>query len=207
MAEAKPFEFFTEFTPSGEVLTGKKPAFKRVEDVEQEVLQAREATQTAVMGSVEARIATALETIAANLTPSEQVVANIATTLRNEAIDLAMTASEVIAGKALDENGHAAAEEAVAEACKQLRSEPRLIVTVSPEAELQIKMRLENMPAIAERLHFVADPAAQPGDWRIEFQGGAAEFNRDVIKQTVEDCLNNRKADPIEDQLDLFGTA
>ncbi len=207
MKEAKPFEFLTEFTPSGEVLTGKKPDFKRVEDVEQEVNQARENTQAAVMGSIEARIATALETIAANLTPSEQVVSQIALSLRNEAIDLAMAASEIIAGRALDENGHAAAEEAVAQACKQLRAEPRLIVTIAPDAELQIKMRLENMPDIAERLHFVTDPAARPGDWRIEFQGGAAEFNRDAITKTVEDCLNNRKSDPIEDQLDLFGAA
>lgn len=207
MKSAKPFEFITEFTPTGEVLTGKKPDFKRVSEVEAEVKQARENTQAAVMASVEARIATALETIAASLTPSEQVVANIATTLRNEAIDLALAASETIAGKALDENGHEAAENALAEACKQLRSEPRLVVTIAPDAEQAVKMRLQNMPDIAERLHFIADPAAKPGDWRIEFNGGAAEFNRDAIQQTVENCLNNRKEDPIEDQLDLFGAA
>ncbi len=207
MTKATPYEIFTEFTPTGEVLTGKKPDFKRVDEVEKEVSQARENTQAAVMASVEARIATALETIAANLTPSEAVVSKIATSLRNEAIDLAMAASETIADRALDENGHEAAKEAIAEASKQLRSEPRLIVTIPPDAETMVKLRLENMPDIAERIHFVADPAAQPGDWRIEFQGGAAAFSRDAIKQTVEDCLNNRKADPIEDQLDLFGAA
>ncbi|MFC7291466.1 hypothetical protein [Hirschia litorea] len=207
MAEVKPFELYTEFTPTGEVLSGKKPAYKRVEEVEKEIHQARAQTQDAVMASVEARIATALETIAANLTPSEQVVNQVALTLRNQAIDLALAASTVIAGKALDEDGHKAAEEAVAEACKQLRSEPRLIVTVAPDAELPIKMRLQNMPDIADRLHFVADPTARPGDWRIEFNGGAAEFSRDAISETVEKCLNNRKADPIEDQLDLFGAA
>ncbi len=205
MADVKHFEFYTEFTPSGEILSGKKPAYKRVEEVEKEINQARASTQDAVMASVEARIATALETIAANLIPNEQVINQIALTLRNEAIDLAMAASATIAGKALDENGHKAAEDAVAEACKQLRSEPRLIVTVAPDAEMQIKMRLQNMPDIADRLHFVADPAARPGDWRIEFSGGAAEFSRDAVSEAVEKCLNNRKADPIEDQLDLFG--
>ena len=101
--KTKPFEFTNEFTPTGEFLSGDKPSFKRTETVEQETAQARAEGEAAAMATIEARIATALEQILAQLTPVEQVVTEIASDLRNDAIDLALAASRTIAGKALEE--------------------------------------------------------------------------------------------------------
>jgi flagellar assembly protein FliH len=131
----------------------------------------------------------------------------VLTQLRNEAIDLAMAASKVIADEALNAYGNDKAIEAIAEACAQLRSEPEIIVTLPPEAEQGVKLRLENMPQIQSAIHYVADPNAKPGDWKIEFKGGSVSFNRDDVAQQVEACLNRRKDDPVDDQMNLFGTA
>ncbi len=207
MPETKPFEFATEFTRNGEILSGQGAAYKRVEEVSKEVDQARTDTQTAVMASLEARIAQSMEAIASNLTPSKDVMAHIAEKIRNDAIDLALTAAKLIANRALDENGHAIAADAVAQAVKALPEAPELIVMVSPEAKDALELRLANMPNVAGRIRFEPDPAAKPGDWRIEFTGGGVGYDRDSVIETVENCLDQRKADPVEDQLELFGAA
>ena len=207
MINAKPFEFHTEFTPEGEILSGEKHAFKRVETVEKEVAAAREDAQKQVMSSLDARVAASAEAIAKQLLPAHKVIADVARTLRNDAIDLAMASATVIAGKALDENGFETGSEAVAVAARDLRDAPVIVVLAPPETEQALTMKLGNMPELKGKVRFESASGAKPGDWRIEFSDGAVEFSRDDVIRTVTDQLERRKDDPVEDQLDLFGAA
>ncbi len=204
---AKPFTFQNEFTPDGEFLSGNSPSYRRVEEVEDAIAAIRKQTQDDAMASIEARIAASLEAILAQLSPTPEKISEIAKGLRNEAIDLAMTATKVVAGRALDEFGEDTASEAVAQAAKQLRQATRITVLVTPEAEAAIALRVQNMPGVNSNVSFIADPAARPGDWRIEFDDGAVGFDRDRTISVIEACLDQRKDDPVEDQLDLFGAA
>lgn len=204
---AKPFEFTTEFTPNGEVLSGDKPAFRRVEEVERDLAKAREEGQAAAMASIEARIAKSLETIAAQLTPAEQVIGRTAASLRNDAVDLAMAAARRIAGAALDEFGADIAVEAIASAAAQLREAPEIVVVAPPETAHGAALRLDNMAGVSGKVRFEPDPTARPGDWRIEFAQGAVAHRREDVEKAIEDALEQRKNDPVESQLDLFGGA
>ena len=204
---ARPFEFKNEFTPSGEVLNGEKPSFVRVDEMEQRVNQARAEGEAAAMASLESQILQSLQMIAGTLTPVEQVVGRIATSLRNDAIDLALVSSKQIAGKALEEFGADHAAEAIAAAAKQLRDVPEILVLAAPDIAQGASMRLENLPGMNAKIRFHPDPAARPGDWRIEFSQGAVAHSAEAVEQAVEKALNQRKEDPVEDQLDLFGGA
>ena len=205
--KTKPFEFTNEFTPTGEFLSGDKPSFKRTETVEQETAQARAEGEAAAMATIEARIATALEQILAQLTPVEQVVTEIASDLRNDAIDLALAASRTIAGKALEDFGADMAREAITQAASQLRDAPEILIIAAPEVAQGAALRLENSASPPAKVRFHADPVAKPGDWRIEFPQGAVAHDREKIEKAVENALEQRKNDPVESQLDLFGGA
>ena len=203
----KPFEFTTEFSAAGEVLSGEKAEYKRVEEIEQDLVRARAEGEAAAMATIEARIAASLETILATLTPVEQVMAQTAAGLRNEAIELAMAAARRIAGKALDEFGEHIAIDAIADAARQLRDTPEILVIASPETAQGAALRLENNPSVNAKIRFHADPSARPGDWRIEFASGAVSHNRETVEKAIEDALEQRKNDPVESQMDLFGGA
>ena len=201
----KPFEFVNEFTPDGQMLTGDAPAYKPVETVEQEVQQARAETQAAVMTSVDARTAASLEAVLSQLKPAQDVIAAISASLRNEAIELAMAAANTIAGIALEKHGAEAAAESVASVVSELKAAPYLVVSIPPESAPAIAQRLQSMPDVTNKIRFEANPNAQPGDWRIEFSDGAITFDRNTVTQSIEEALNRRQNDPVEDQLDLFG--
>lgn len=204
---AKPFVFENEFTPSGEYLSGAEAAYRRVEEVEESIASAREEAQAQSMATIEARIAASLEAIVAQLSPVAEVLTPIVEKTREDAIDLSMTAAKVVAGRALDEFGADTATEAIASAANALRRATRVTVFIPPETEQGVALRLENMPHLQGKVTFVADPAARPGDWRLEFEDGAVGFDRDSVIADVEACLEQRKSDPIEDQLDLFSVS
>lgn len=199
------FNFEVEFTPSGDVLKGPDRKFFSREEADQIAAKARSEGEK----RAEAKGFAAVDKVAAQLSPVQAQLAAAATTLRQEAAELAMIAARKIAGAALDKNGEEAAAAAIANAVRQLKGNPVVIISIAPDSLPQIERRLEQLRrhGIGATLQFVGDPNAKTGDWHVSWGEGATGFSRDAVAAAIENALKVRLDDPVEPQLELFSAA
>ena len=199
------FNFEVEFTPSGDVLKGPDRKFFSREEADQIAAKARSEGEK----RAEAKGFAAVDKVAAQLSPVQAQLAAAATTLRQEAAELAMIAARKIAGAALDKNGEEAAATAIANAVRQLKGNPVVIISIAPDSLPQIERRLEQLRrhGIGATLQFVGDPNAKTGDWHVSWGEGATGFSRDAVAAAIETALKARLDDPVEPQLELFSAA
>lgn len=206
---ATPFAFETEFTPSGDVLRGPDRKYLSREEAEQLAAKALNEGETRARQAVEAKGFASVDKVAAHLSPVAAQVAALADTLRREAAELALIAARKIAGEALDRNGEAVAADAIANAIRQLKGNPTVVVSVAPDALPQIERRLEQLRrhGIGASLQFIGDARAKPGDWKISWAEGSTGFSREAVEAMIENALRARLQDPVEPQLELFSAA
>ncbi|MBI1339062.1 hypothetical protein GC169_02460 [bacterium] len=202
---ASPFNFDTEFSATGDILSGPgQNHFSRAE-VDRMIgeAMARSALQAGERG------AAALIEIAAKLTPVEPQLCAISEVLRREAAELALIAARKIAGAALDAGGQATAAEAIEAAIRLIKGKPRIIVSVRAEDLAEVASRLSAFQGgqLADRIDVEANPAAKPGDWRVEWDNGAAEFSRDKVEAVIQAVLDRATSSPLSQQLDIFKAA
>ncbi len=204
-----PFTFETEFTPSGDVLKGPDRKFFSRDEADQLAAKARIEGETRARQAVEAKGFASVDKVAAHLSPVAAQMAAIADTLRREAAELAMIAARKIAGEALDRNGEAVAAEAIANAVRQLKGSPVVVISVAPDAMPQIERRLEQLRkhGIGASLQFVGNAKAKPGDWQISWNEGSTGYSREAVEAAIEAALTQRLQDPVEPQLELFSAA
>lgn len=205
MTQTSPFQFATEFTPTGEVLSG--PAKKYFSRDEADQLAAK--AEVRGRQAAESRGLAAVDRIVVNLAPVAAQLSAVAEQLRAEAAELAMIAARKIAGAALDKNGEETAAQAIFDIIRQLKLSPSVTVSVAPEAFADMERRLEQLRAkgIGSAITFVPDAAAKPGDWRVTWAEGSAGFSRDAVETAIESIINARLQDPVAPQLDLFSAA
>lgn len=200
-----PFAFETEFAATGEVLKAPEPKYLSREDADKLAAKARSE------GEARARQIgfASIDKVASHLSPVSVQLASIADTLRREAAELAMIVARKIAGAALDKDGEAIAADAIANAVRQLKGSPMVIISVAPDSVPQIERRLEQLRrhGIGATLQFVGDAKARPGDWTVSWGEGSTGFSRDAVEAAIEKALNARLDDPIEPQLELFSAA
>jgi flagellar assembly protein FliH len=200
-----PFAFETEFAATGEVLKAPEPKYLSREDADKLAAKARSE------GEARARQIgfASIDKVASHLSPVSVQLASIADTLRREAAELAMIVARKIAGAALDKDGEAIAADAIANAVRQLKGSPMVIISVAPDSIPQIERRLEQLRrhGIGATLQFVGDAKARPGDWTVSWGEGSTGFSRDAVEAAIEKALNARLDDPIEPQLELFSAA
>jgi len=204
-----PFAFEVEFTPAGDVLKGPDRKFFSREEADQLAASARSEGETRARQAVEAKGFASVDKVAAHLSPVQAQLAAAADTLRQEAAELAMIAARKIAGAALDRNGEEVATVAIANAVRQLKGNPVVVVSVAPDSIPQIERRLEQLRrhGIGVTLQFIGDPKAKPGDWHVSWGEGATGFSRDAVAAAIENALKARLDDPVEPQLELFSAA
>lgn len=205
-APLSPFTFETEFTPSGDVLKGPDRKYFSREETDQLAATARSEGEVHARQAVEAKGFAAVDKVAAHLSPVAAQLAAIADMLRREAAELAMIAARKIAGEALDKNGEALAADAIANAVRQLKGSPVVVVSVAPDALPHIERRLEQLrrQGIGATLQFIGDAKARPGDWQISWSEGSTGFSREAVETAIENALKQRLEDPVEPQLELF---
>lgn len=203
------FNFEVEFTPAGDVLKGPDRKFFSREETDLLAAKARSEGETRARQAAEAKGFASVDKVAAHLSPVAAQLAAAATTLRQEAAELAMIAARKIAGAALDSNGEDVAAAAIANAVRQLKGNPVVVVSVMPDSMPQVERRLEQLRrhGIGATLQFVGDPNAKPGDWHVSWGEGASGFSRDAVAAAIEKVLNARLDDPVEPQLELFSAA
>jgi len=205
MTQPSPFQFATEFTPTGEVLSG--PAKKYLSRDEADQLAAK--AEVRGRQAAEARGLAAVDRIVVNLAPVAAQLSAVAEQLRAEAAELAMIAARKIAGTALDRAGEEAAAQAITEVVRQLKLSPNISVSVAPEAYADMERRLEQLRAkgIGGAITFVPDPRAKLGDWRVTWAEGSAGFSREGVEAAIDAIITARLQDPVAPQLDLFSAA
>lgn len=204
-----PFTFETEFAPTGEVLKAPERKYMSREEADQLAAKARAEGEVRARQAVEAKGFASVDKVAAHLSPVSAQLASVADTLRREAAELAMIVARKIAGAALDKEGEAVAAEAIANAVRQLKGSPMVVISVAPDSIPQIERRLEQLRrhGIGATLQFVGDAKARPGDWTISWGEGSTGFSREAVEAAIEKALNARLADPVEPQLELFSAA
>jgi flagellar assembly protein FliH len=195
---SRPFAFETEFTADGEIIGAPESGVLSRREAEAAALAARQAGEAAARLSSEARAHAACERIARELVPAAARLAELAVELRREAAELALIAARRIAGAALDRTGTEAAADAVARLVAQLRAEPEIVVAAPPEALDDMRRLLERATPGHAPLRFVADPAARPGDWRVEWRDGAVSFDRARVEAEIAALVEARLAEPVD---------
>lgn len=209
MTQTSPFQFATEFTPSGEVLSGPDKKFFSREEADEIATKARAEAEVRGRQAAEAKGFAAVDRIVVNLAPVAAQLSAVAEQLRSEAAELAMIAARKIAGAALDRNGEEVAAQAIADVIRQLKMSPTVTVSVAPEAHAEMERRLEQLRAkgIGGAITFVPDASAKPGDWRVTWAEGSAGFTRTGVETAIDAIITARLQDPVAPQLDLFSAA
>ncbi|MDZ4760447.1 MAG: hypothetical protein SGJ21_05185 [Alphaproteobacteria bacterium] len=203
------FAFQTEFTPAGDIVGGADRKYFSRAEAEDLAAAARADAETRTRQAAETRGFASVDLIVGRLSPVLPQLVAIVECLRREAAELALVAARKIAGAALDAHGARTAADAIAHAVRLLKSDPAIIVSAAPEAAQEIERRMDQLRSTgrAQSISFEPDPAAQPGDWRIEWAGGAAGFNREDVEAAVAAAIHARIDDPVEPQLQLFSVA
>jgi flagellar assembly protein FliH len=207
--QPKSFLFETEFTSSGDVLSGPDRKYFSREETDQMAAKARVDGETKARQTAEAKGFASVDRIAAHLSPVAAQLAEVAETLRREAAELALIAARKIAGAALDRNGEEAAAEAIADVVRQLKSTPTVVVKIAPESIPQVERRMEQLrqKGFGMRIHFVGDAKAKPGDWQVIWGEGSTGFSREGVEAALENVIAARLQDPVAPQLELFSAA
>lgn len=206
---ATPFAFETEFTPAGDVVGGPQRKYYSREEADQLAAKALADGEARARQAAEVRGFASVDRIVAHLSPVSAQLAQLADALRREAAELALIAAKKIAGDALDKAGAEAAAAAIAEAVRLLKHNPVITVSLAPESIPEVERRMDQLRRAgrAVDMNFIADPAAKPGDWRVEWAEGATGFSRDQVEAAIDAVVNSRLQDPVEPQLELFSAA
>lgn len=209
MTQPQRFAFEAEFTPAGDVVGGPARKFVPREEVDQVAAKALAEGEARARQAAEVKGFASVDRIVAHLAPVSAQLAELADTLRREAAELALIAARKIAGTALDQAGDKSAADAIAEAVRLLRNNPVIVVSLAPESLPEVERRIDQLRRQGRtiNLSFIADPAAKPGDWHVEWAEGSVGFSREQVEATIEAAVNARLQDPVEPQLELFSAA
>ena len=200
------FNFETDFTPQGEILSGPDRKYFSRDETEVMNARARADGEAKARQTVEAKGFASVDRIVANLAPVAAQLAGIAEQLRAEAAEMAMIAAKKIAGTALDKAGEEAAATAIAEVVRQLKLNPVVTVFDTPEALADVERRSEHLRrlGVGASISFVANPNAKPGDWDVVWSEGSAGFSREGVEAAIDAIIQARLQDPVAPQLELF---
>lgn len=204
--QLRAFNFETEFTPQGEILSGPDRKYFSRDETSQMAAKAHAEGEAKARQTTEAKGFASVDRIVASLAPVAVQLAGIAEQLRAEAAELAMIAAKKIAGTALDKAGEEAAAIAIADIVRQLKLNPIITVFVAPEALADVERRADHLRrlGVGASISFVANPNAKPGDWDVVWGEGSAGFSREGVEAAVEAIINARLQDPVAPQLELF---
>ncbi len=131
--------------------------------------------------------------------------------LRQDALEVAMAAAQLMAGQALEQFAPEAVEGFVSEAVGQLRDVPRLVVRIAPELADDLAPRMEQVARDAGfdgQVVVRPDPVASGGDVTLEWAEGSIHHDRAssfaAVEAAAERWLAAAKTEGF--QLDLFGS-
>lgn len=184
------FAFDTVFDAAGRVVAAPN---RRDPDREAALAQARAeghaAGRAEAMDQIERAAAEAARALA---NQTQFLVSRLAAeceALRAEAVALALAAARVAAGRALDAAPEGLVLEVVGQAARSLRTAPRLVCRVAPDLAVLLAPRIEQEAeagGFPGKIIVLADPAARPGDVRLEWDDGMIARDRNEVLARIE---------------------
>lgn len=131
--------------------------------------------------------------------------------LREDAVEVSMTAAKAIAGAALEECGKETVLDYIREATSNLRNVPRIIIKVPQELLSVVESPIYTTArdtGFDGQIEVRGDDNARLGDCSIEWQDGAINYNRDETIEKIEAAAASwlKSAEQTEVQLNLFDT-
>lgn len=107
--------------------------------------------------------------------------------MRGDMANIVLMIARKLAGNALDSQPLGAVEAMVDECLMMLAGEAKLSIAVATELEGPLRQWLERLPRVDRpTVDVVVDARMQPGDCRIQWPGGKAERNQDVLWKEME---------------------
>lgn len=196
MAAVRKYGFDTEFAPDGAIV---KDAPKKLtpEEIAAECAAAYERGKHDATAQAERHAAVALQALADAASAVLTRLDAESRAMRDEAAQVALSASRKIAGVAINQFGVERAQAAVEAAMDALRTQPRLIVKLPPQTADELKPRIAAMcetHAYAGAILVRAEPSARAGEVVIDWADGVISMNPDDaaarITELVEAALN-----------------
>ena len=199
------FSFDREFAADGTILRDNT-GIKKILTEDEAAAQAQAAAQAALQGE-EAKAAharaDALRQVGGRLQIIVSQLKQQSEQMRVEAVQLALTAAQVLAGKALEQYGDETLKSCIEEALEDLRSEPRVAIRLNPTFVDALTPELEQM---GEQLGFDgeliirADEDLPVADCVLEWRNGAIERSHDEILQKIQAAAEKWLAAPSADE-------
>lgn len=195
MNPAKKFTFDTEFHADGDRRAPSAQARQKqtltIEELESLKTLARHEGENGAT----ARIAAAVEALAAQVrTALDESHAEVEA-LRNEAAAIALAMAKKIAPAALAALPAGDVEVALRQAMHQAIGEPRITLRAAPVVIEALKGRLDEIAheeGYEGRVLIAEDAHMQGGDCRIEWRGGGAERSEQMIEEALTDLIAHR---------------
>jgi len=174
MSGARKFAFDTEFAPDGAILSDA-PKRLTPEEVAAEANAAYERGKHDAVAQAERQAAAALEALASAASAIVTRLDTESRAMREDAARVALAAARKISGAALDAFGEQRAIAAIDAAMESLRSHPRLLIKLPPEAAETLKPRIAEMcetHGYAGAVLVRAEPGLRTGAVLIDWSDG-----------------------------------
>lgn len=153
---------------------------------EQSAQQTQQAQLIALAGQIEKQIGKLLDQSAARQTGQQADIA-----------DIALAVARKIVPEAVADHALAGIAAMVAQVCREMAREPRLVVRVHDSLLDPLKHQLDALTAREAyngKVVLLADDALLPGDCKIEWADGGIERDTAVIWQQIDQAVNRAKS-------------
>jgi flagellar assembly protein FliH len=192
MGNLRKYAFDTEFAPDGEIV---RDAAKRIttEELQAANGEGYERGKQDALAQAERRSAAALEAIADAASAVLTRLEFESQAMRAEAARVALAAARKIAGAALDAYGAERIAQAIEGAMDALRSQPRLLVKLAPDAAEILSPRIAEMcatHAYASAVLVRPEPGLGAGEVTIVWSDGAIAVNPHDAAKRIEDLID-----------------
>ena len=202
------FPFFTEFDEDGRIIHEGNQKFKRYkpDEVEEACEQVRAETIASIEAETQRQLAAAAGQVVAHLQPVLPFAAQLAEQSRREAAELGLAMARKIAGAALEQFPKETIEACLQDAAALLPKRAELKLRVSPDLIEPLRAHIEPLQQDGFEFTLVADAAATPGAWSIDWEQGALSHSPEELAAQMEDLVNQHLSQPLNQQGDLFAS-
>lgn len=207
--KAEAFSFDTEFTSEGEVLNEGGRAFKRYTMAEMQALcdEARAEAMASVEADTERALSAAAQSIVQAIAPSGPILQAMVDALRAESVQLAMMVARRIVGEALEQFAEESVKASVTDALATLPKKVAIELLVAPDLVDRLKDHIADHTPAGVGISVVPDSSAQPGQWRLVWEGGQLSADPSVHLDRIDELVTEHLSQPTPIQGDLFAGA
>lgn len=204
------FSFNTEFGEDGRVLNeGTSTSYKHYnqQDLDEACAAARDEALKSVEADMQRQVAASVQQIVSHIAPTLPFSMQLAETLRQQSIELALQMARKIAGAALTQYPAEAIEACLKDIVSDLPRQANISLKVAPDLiEVLAPVLATLQPPGQSPIQLIPDAQASPGSWQLEWEAGAVTGNPEHLADRIEQAIQAYLTQPLEPQGDLFAS-